>query len=99
MALNDLQIYTRCPDELVLRELGNEKKGEYSCTSKNMGVVKMGEDVDDQFGRKVLDGGVHIWGVGLGDEIRGRVWTVVASRQWRMGVCPLGPATEKLQRK
>ena len=35
-------------------------------------MVKIGEDVDDEFGRKVLDGGVHIWGVDLRDGIRGR---------------------------
>lgn len=39
------------------------KKGEYSCTSENVDMVKMGEDMDDEFRRKVLDGYVHIYGV------------------------------------
>jgi len=39
------------------------KKGEYSCASEDVDVVKMGENVDDEFRRKVLDGGMHIiWG-------------------------------------
>ena len=42
------------------------KKGEYSCASEDVDMVKMGENVDDEFGGKVLDGGMHIiWGWNL----------------------------------
>jgi hypothetical protein len=53
------------------------KKDAYSCASENMDMVKMSEDVDDEFWRKVLDGGMHIIrGVeylGPEDEIRVRM--------------------------
>lgn len=42
------------------------KKGEYSCASEDVDMVKMGENVDNEFGGKVLDGGMHIiWGWNL----------------------------------
>jgi hypothetical protein len=31
-----------------------------------MDMVEMREDLDDEFGRKALDGGVHAWGWNLG---------------------------------
>jgi len=40
------------------------KKGAYSCTSEDMDMVKMGEDVDDEFSRKVPNGRMHVWGAG-----------------------------------
>lgn len=51
------------------------KKGEYSCASKDMDVVEMSEDGDEDFCGKVLDGGAHSCEVGsldLRDEIQGR---------------------------
>lgn len=39
------------------------ENGEYSCTSKNMDMVEMGKNVDDKFRWKVLDGGMHNFGV------------------------------------
>ena len=41
------------------------KKGAYSCTSENVDMVEMSEDVDDEFSRKVPNGGVHVWGGGI----------------------------------
>lgn len=49
----------------ALREFGNGKIA-HSCTSENMDVVEIREDLDDELGGKVLDRGVHVYGVESG---------------------------------
>ena len=49
----------------TLREFGNEKRA-YSCTSKNMDMVEMDEELNDEFSGKVLNYGVHVYGVEFG---------------------------------
>lgn len=48
------------------------RKGSYSCTSENVDVVEMSEDVDDELSRKVPNGRMHVCAAGsldLVDEI------------------------------
>ena len=43
------------------------KKRTYGRASEDMDMVKVSEDLDDELGGKVLDGGVHGCVVGSGD--------------------------------
>jgi len=57
----------------TLGEFGNKEEA-HSCTSENMDMVEMSEDLDDEFSGKVLNSGTHVCGVevwGLGDEVWG----------------------------
>jgi hypothetical protein len=52
------------------------KKGTYGCASEDMAMVKVSEGLNDEFGREVLNGDLHVLGGGfwdLEDEIR-RSW-------------------------
>lgn len=49
----------------TLRELGNEKRA-YNCASKNMDMVEMDEDLDDELSGKVLNSDAHIYGMEFG---------------------------------
>lgn len=63
------------------------KKGEYSCASEDVDMVKMGENVDDEFGGKVLDGGTHVcgagsWNLGGVGKIRGGRLEIDDGKVW-----------------
>lgn len=38
----------------------------YSRASEDMGVVKIGENFDDEFDREILEGSLHVWSKSLG---------------------------------